>query len=133
MSLRAAFAIFRAVNAFRFLSLLASALLLTGCQNTFTRLRATNHRDELIAEWTARGRIIPLERGGYRIKAVERFSGEPHGTYTRYPDGWKTTVQGPHIWHWRCPKPAWLAELEGDPLPPATQPVKPKATPRPSA
>lgn len=101
----------------RLLVFLVISLSATGCQNQFTRLRATNHRDEVIAEWTARGRIVPMERGGYQIKAVERVSGPPHPTYTRYPDGWRTTVQGAHIWHWRCPKPAWLAEIEGDPLP----------------
>jgi hypothetical protein len=116
----AAFAIVRAVPLPRLLPLLAAVVLFTGCQNSFTRIRAINHRDEIIAEWTARGRIVPLGRGGYRIKAVERISGAPHETYTRYPDGWRTTVQGAHIWHWRCAKPAWLAELEGDP-PPAPQ------------
>lgn len=80
----------------------------------FTRIRASNERDELVAEWVARGRIVPLERGGFRITAVERITAPPYPTVTHYPDGWRTSVQGAHIWHWGCPKPKWLAELEGD-------------------
>lgn len=116
MSLRVRFATFRPVNPFRLVLLLAAVALVTGCagREDFTRIRATNHRDQVIAEWTARGRVVPLERGGYRITAVERRSGPPDAVETRYPDGWQTTVQGAHIWRWECPKPAWLAELEGD-------------------
>ena len=102
---------------FRVLPLLAAALLFAGCANSFTRLRVSNHRDEIIAEWIARGYVQRIERG-FRITAVERFSGPPYRTLSRYPDGWKTNVVGPHIWKWGCPKPLWLAELEGDPLPP---------------
>ena len=58
----------RAVNAFRFLAPLAVLTLLAGCQTTptYTRLRVTNFRDEVISEWVARGSIHPIERG-YRI------------------------------------------------------------------
>lgn len=112
-----ALAIVHGVNFFRLLPLLAAALLLTGCANSFTRFRVSNYRDEIIAEWVARGRVQPIERG-YRITAVERISGPPYRTLTRYPDGWRTNVVGPHIWRWRCPKPLWLAELEGDAPPP---------------
>ena len=60
--------------------------------------------------------IEPLERG-YGITAVERISGPPYSIVSHYPDGWPTVVTGPHIRHWHCPKPQWLAEYEGD-LPP---------------
>jgi hypothetical protein len=91
----------------------AAGVVFTGCQSTFTKFRVTNYRDELVAEWTARGFVIPLERG-YSITAVERKSGPPFSVLSRYPDGWETVVTGPHIHHWRCPKPQWLAEYEGD-------------------
>jgi hypothetical protein len=113
-----AFAIVHLVNLLRALPLLATILLSSGCESykseTYTRLRASNERDEVIAEWVARGRIVPLGRGGFRITAIERTPAPPHSATTRYPDGWRTSVQGAHIWHWPCPKPAWLAELEGD-------------------
>ena len=100
------------------LPIASAALLLCGCQNTFTRFRVTNYRDELVAEWVARGFVEPLERG-YGITAVERKSGPPYSQVTRYPDGWPTVVTGSHIQHWHCPKPQWLAEYDGD-IPPAT-------------
>ena len=100
------------------IAIAAAVLLLCGCANEFTRLRVTNARDELVAEWVARGYVMPLERG-YAINAVERISGPPYSIVSHYPDGWRTVVTGPHIWHWRCPKPQWLAEYEGD-LPAAT-------------
>ncbi len=107
------------MNPLRFLPLLAALLFLTGCQTSqtstkFTKLRATNHRGELIAEWIARGRVRATENG-YRITAVERLSAPPYPTLTTYPDGWRTNVVGPHIVRWRCPKPLWLAELDEDP------------------
>jgi hypothetical protein len=114
LSLSFVFGNVRAVNSLSRLPLLAVLVLVTGCRTTeFTKLRVTNHRGELIAEWTAKGSISATERG-YRITAVERLSGPPYSTYTRYPDGWRTNAVGPHILHWRCPKPLWLAELDGD-------------------
>lgn len=108
------FGIVRAVNSLCRLPLLAALVLVTGCQTTkFTKLRVTNHRGEMIAEWTAKGAVSATERG-YRITAVERLSGPPYSTYTRYPDGWRTNAVGPHILRWRCQKPLWLAELDGD-------------------
>lgn len=120
LSLRLRFAIVQDVNHFRrWLMPFAAILLFGGCQTQtqFTRLRVTNYRDEIVSEWTAKGRVVPLGRGGYSITAVERTSSPPYRVYTRYPDGWPTTVQGPHIRSWRCGKPAWLAELDGDLLP----------------
>lgn len=105
-----------AVKLSSLLPIAAAALLLCGCANTFTRFRVTNYHDELVAEWIARGFVEPLERG-YGITAVERISGPPYSIVSHYPDGWPTVVTGPHIRHWHCPKPQWLAEYEGD-LPP---------------
>jgi len=95
------------------LCLAIAGLLLCGCQNSFTRFQVTNYRNELIAEWVARGYVEPLERG-YGITAVERISGPPYSITSHYPDGWPTVVTGPHIWHWRCAKPHWLAVYDGD-------------------
>jgi len=81
--------------------------------DTFTKLRVTNVRGELVAEWVARGYITPLARG-YSIHAVERRTAPPFAMDIHYPDGWETTVVGANIHHWRCPKPRWLAEYEGD-------------------
>jgi hypothetical protein len=67
----------------------------------------TNPRGELIAEWVARGYVYHNEVG-YRITAVERMDAERFSKPARYPDGWRTTVVGPVIHHWRCAKPAWL-------------------------
>jgi len=119
LSLPQAFAIVRPVNPLRLLPLLAVLILVTGCQtltsrsSKFTKLRVTNHRGELVAEWIAKGAVSSTERG-YNIRAVERLSGPPYSTLTKYPDGWRTSVVGPHIWRWRCAKPLWLAVLDGD-------------------
>ena len=93
--------------------LLAAALTLaTGCASQrFTRLRVTDHHGAVLAEWVARGFIRRSEQG-YRITAVERVSGPPFAIVSRYPEGWRTTVTGPHILHWRSGKPLWLYELE---------------------
>ncbi|WP_157447622.1 hypothetical protein [Chthoniobacter flavus] len=99
--------------------ILVAAAGLSACEHapyghdTFTKLRVTNVRGELVAEWIARGYITPLERG-YGIDAVERRTAPPFATVAHYPDGWRTTAVGPNIHHWRCPKPLWLAEYEGD-------------------
>ncbi len=47
-----------------------------------------------------------------RVTAVERESGPPYPTLSKYPDGWRTTVTGPNIMHWRCAKPLWLYDRE---------------------
>ena len=96
----------------RTILLLAALLLTAGCaSHRYTRLRVTNHRGEVIAEWVARGAIHRSDRG-YRITAVERESGEPYPLLSKYPDGWRTTVVGPHILRWRCGEPYWLYEIE---------------------
>lgn len=89
---------------------LVVSLICSGCE-TFTKFRATDYRGGLIAEWVAKGEIEKAERG-YRITAVERLSGPPYMTLTRYPEGWRTTVAGPNITYWRCGKPLWLYSRE---------------------
>ena len=105
---------FRRMKFPRLLPLLAVLVLAGGCASGhYTKLRVTNHRGEIMAEWVARGHILRSEKG-YRITAVERRSGPPHPIFSKYPDGWHTTVTGPHILHWRCGKPFWLYELEDE-------------------
>jgi hypothetical protein len=101
----------------RIFLLLAVLALNAGCAShsraRYTTLRVTNHRGEFIAEWVARGPVRRTEHG-YRITAVERQSGAPHSQLVKYPDGWSTTVTGPHILRWRCGQPHWLYVLEND-------------------
>jgi hypothetical protein len=99
-------------------ALLALLLLASGCAtsshpNRYTKLRVTDHHGELIAEWVAKGYVMPVEKG-YRITAVERLSGPRYPIYSRYPEGWLTTVTGPHIRSWRCGEPSWLYALNHD-------------------
>ena len=105
---------------FRLLPLLAALVFTAGCTSGhsdhsghYTKLRVTNHRGEVLAEWVARGYVLRSEQG-YRITAVERLSGPPHPILSRYPDGWHTTVTGPHILRWRSGKPFWLYALENE-------------------
>jgi hypothetical protein len=96
-------------------ALLALLLLTGGCAtsfdpNRYTKLRVTDHHGDLIAEWVAKGYVMPVEKG-YRITAVERLSGPRIPVYSRYPEGWRTTVTGPHITQWRCGEPTWLYAL----------------------
>jgi hypothetical protein len=95
----------------RFIWFLAALPFLAGCQTTYTQLRVTNPRGEVITDWVARGHISRVERG-YRITAVERTDGPPSRGTARYPNGWRTTVVGPTIRHWHCAKPAWLRDDE---------------------
>jgi hypothetical protein len=85
----------------------------SGCEcfwgHTYTELRVTNPRGELIADWIAHGYIWKVEEG-WRITAVQRTDGPPYPKTTYYPDGWHTTVVGPYVQHWHCAKPAWLDE-----------------------
>ena len=97
---------------------LAALLLVTGCattthEGTYTKLQVTDERGRMIAEWVAKGLLLPVDKG-YRITAVERISAPPHSVLAKYPDGWRTTVTGPHILHWHCGKPYWLYQLENE-------------------
>ena len=102
------------MKCFRSLVVLTSVLAVIGCQTTkrYTKFRVTNYRGELVADWTAEGSIRKVDNG-YRIKAIERTSAPPHSETTRYPNGWITTVDGPHIVRWECGKPFWLYQLDG--------------------
>jgi len=94
------------------LLLLLAALVFAGCATgEYTKFRVTNQRGEVLAEWVARGKIARTE-AGYRITAVERRSGAPYALLSKYPEGWRTTVAGPHIRHWRCGQPFWLYAWE---------------------
>ncbi len=95
---------------------LAALALLAGCETghhetKYTKLRVTDEHDNLIAEWVAKGYLLRVDKG-YRITAVERLSGPPHPILSKYPDGWRTTVTGPHILRWRCGEPYWLYERD---------------------
>jgi hypothetical protein len=111
-------AIVRAVRFSRLLTLCAFLFLLCGCQvspwgssESYTKLRVTDYRGRLIAEWVAVGAVHPVD-GGYRIRAVERLSGPPYMVLSKFPDTWKTTVAGPNIARWRCGKPLWLYQMD---------------------
>ena len=111
-------AIVRRVRFSRLLTACALLLFLCGCQSysvfgnpRYTKLRATDYRGRLIADWVAVGWVRNVE-GGYRITAVERLTGPPHMVLSKYPDGWKTTVVGPHIARWPCGKPLWLYQMD---------------------
>jgi len=99
----------RTVNLLRFAGPLLTLSFFAGCESTYTTLRVTNPRGELISDWVARGFIWHVEEG-WRITAVQRTDGPPYPKTTHYPDGWRTTVVGPYVHHWRCAKPAWLDE-----------------------
>ncbi len=101
-------------RSFALLAALAALVLVTGCETYsghFTKLRVTDQQGDLIAEWVAKGYVLPVDKG-YRITAVERLSAPPHAILSKYPEGWRTTVTGPHILRWQCGKPYWLYELE---------------------
>jgi hypothetical protein len=107
--------------AVKFLLLPACACLLAACETLpvssapiqYTHFRVTNNRGELVADWIAEGpyRNAPPP-GGYLVKAVERLSGPPLAQVSRFPNGWSTTVVGPHIIHWPCDKPVWLDRID---------------------
>ncbi|MCE9610192.1 MAG: hypothetical protein K8R23_08275 [Chthoniobacter sp.] len=85
----------------------------SGHHGDYTKLRVTNHRGGVMSEWVARGKIKRTE-AGYRITAVERRSAAPYAQLSKYPEGWRTTVTGPHIERWRCGQPYWLYEWESE-------------------
>ena len=91
---------------------LCAALSLSGCATRYTKFHVTDYRGKVLAEWIAEGPTQRV-RNGYRIKAVQRTSAPPHSQTMTYPNGWKTTVVGPHIIHRPCGKPFWLYQLDG--------------------
>lgn len=99
---------FRAV---KFLPLFAAAALLTGCETHYTKFTVTDAEGVRKATWISEG-FYYLNDQGYKIRAVERTSGEPVPVTNHYPNGWKTIVVGPNIVHERVDKPEWLRELD---------------------
>ena len=76
-------------------------------ENEYTRLRVTNPRGQVIADWVARGKVTETETG-YRITALQRTDGYPYPVTARYPDGWRVTVVGPNVHRWPCAQPIWM-------------------------
>jgi hypothetical protein len=97
--------------------LLLAAMTFAACQSCpmwsgrYTRFEVTNYRGELIASWVAEGSFRSFG-DGFLITAVQRTSALPYAQTSRYPDGWKTWVSGPHIRYGRCAKPHWMEENE---------------------
>ena len=106
-------AIVRAVNFSRTLLLLLAACALVGCETAgshqsskkYRRVRVTDPRGDLIADWTAEGFVARTERG-YRFRAVERVSGPPFVQVNHYPRGRRIVVTP-------AGKPLWLYQLHG--------------------
>lgn len=110
------------------LLLTLAATLLTGCESyfdrhpefntrNFKRVRVTNPRGELTADYIAEGGVWKTERNGYRFRAVQRTSGPPFPQTIQYPRGRRVEVNGANIVISRSGKPLWLYELDqtGDP------------------
>ena len=104
------------------LVLLLPLLLLPGCVSTrryvgydkaYYRVRVTNPRGELIADYIAQGEVKRTELG-YVFKAVERTSAPPYMMTMRYPRGRRIEVAGPNIIVTPSGKPAWLYRMDGD-------------------
>ena len=123
MSRARAAATFRAV---KYLLLLAFALL-AGCETTrtqknsdadkdgrkYTKLTVTDLTGDIVSEWIAEGRVKKCDQG-YTIKAVERHSGPPNPTESKYPNGRISTVAGQNIILEDVEKPEWLKKLDGE-------------------
>ncbi len=96
--------------------ILLAALTFAACQSCprrsrYTRFEVTNYRGELIASWVGEG-CYKRFGDGFSIKAVQRTSALPYSQTSRYPDGWRTWVRGPHIRYGECAKPHWLEDVE---------------------
>ncbi|MCX6982602.1 MAG: hypothetical protein NTV08_17900 [Verrucomicrobia bacterium] len=113
------------VRAVKYLLLLAFALL-AGCETTrtkdsaankdcqkYTKLTVTDLTGDMVSEWIAEGRVKKADQG-YTIKAVERRSGPPNPTESKYPNGRISTVAGQNIILEDVEKPEWLKKLDGE-------------------
>jgi hypothetical protein len=91
--------------------LLVVIVLFSGCvgwdRSTYYRVRVTDPRGVLIADWVAEGWVQRIE-GGYRFRAVQRLSGGPWAKLIRYPQGITVEASGPNILISRCDPPVWL-------------------------
>ncbi len=83
----------------------------TGPSKRYRRVRVTNPRGELIAEWIAQGSVRRTERG-FKFLAVERTSAPPNMIHVRYPDGRAVEAAGPNITVARAGTPLWIYEKE---------------------
>jgi hypothetical protein len=113
----------RHVNLLRFLILLTLVLTLNGCVTTrrsnfltrnkvYRTVRVTDFQGHLVADWVAEGWVWRYGPG-YRFRAMERVSGGPYPTRTRYPYGRKVIVNGTNIVVTPCDKPEWLRVQDG--------------------
>jgi hypothetical protein len=104
------------------IAFLLPLLLLPGCQSYFERkhgplkkyyrVRVTNPRGELVADYISEGKPSRTERG-FVFKAMERTSHPPEQLTLRYPHGRRIEVAGPNIVVARSGKPLWLYEIDG--------------------
>ena len=76
------------------------------------RVRVTNLRGELVADWVAEGAVTRTARG-YQFRAVERTSAPPYMMTTQYPHGRRTEVSGANIVVTPASKPYWLFAMDG--------------------
>jgi hypothetical protein len=83
----------------------------TGPRKAYRRVRVTNPRGELIADWIAQGHVWRTERG-FRFRAVERLSAPPNMISVRYPQGRMVEAAGPNITVARAGTPLWIYEME---------------------
>ena len=113
----------RPVKHLRFLILPALLLTLNGCVTTrrsnfitrnqlYRQVHVTDYQGHLVADWLAEGWVWRYGPG-YRFRAMERLSGGPFPTRTRYPYGRKVIVNGPNIVVTPCDKPEWLRAQDG--------------------
>lgn len=107
----------------RYLIPLALLLTLNGCVTTrrsnfitrskvYRTVRVTDYQGRLVADWVAEGWVW-RHGPGYRFRAMERLSGGPYPTRTRYPYGRKVIINAPNIVVTPCDKPAWLRAQDG--------------------
>lgn len=102
--------------------LVLCALILAGCASGpiataskhYHRVRITNPRGELVAEWIAIGHVWRTGTNGYRFRAVQRVSGPPFMQLSRYPDGRVVDVNGPNIHISTCGAPLWIYDQYGN-------------------
>jgi hypothetical protein len=83
-----------------------------GPYRKYYRVRVTDPRGGLIADYIAEGCVHRNERG-YHFHAVERTSQQPYQKTIRYPRGRFIDAAGPNIVVTRCGKPLWLFQMEG--------------------
>jgi hypothetical protein len=113
----------RPVKHLRLLILLVLVLTLNGCVSTrrsnfitrnqvYRKIHATDYQGYLVADWIAEGRVW-RHGPGYRFKAMERLSGGPFPTRTRYPHGRRVIINVPNIIVTPCDKPEWLRIQDG--------------------